>query len=366
MRLWRVLVAAAAAVASLPSVATAAPARLSPALLTLSLETGRSRSVDYTLQLDAQPPRPTDLYLLVDAGASMQPYLPDLRRGLHDATGLLGRRDVRVGVGEFRTTSAADWGDGLAYRALRRVGAVDHELVRAVERLGRDQARLPQPLPGEHAHTLALDEAVTGDGYRPYVGPGQQAGFRPDARKVVVVVTDAAFAADPTQPSRGDAIGTLRAAGVEVFGLALDGDALGDLTAVAAGTGSVTDTTVDCGGGRRVPAGRPTACAVSPDSIGGPLAGMLHERRRGEVTVSVSGTGVRRLEPRAWSVDLDVSSRTRLRLDVACAAGDAGRTHQIAVAVSVSGTPVARASLTAHCRRGGDSPSRHTPGSAGR
>lgn len=349
MRFSRVLVAAAVAVASLPFAATAAPARLSPAVLTLSLEAGQSRSVRYTLQMDARPPRPTDLYLLVDTSASMQPYLPDLRRGLHDAMGLLVRRGVRVGVGEFRTTSAADWRDGLTYRALRRVGAVDQELVRAVDRLGRDQAQLPQLLPGEHAHTVALDETVTGDGYWPYVRPGQQAGFRPDARKVVVVVTDAAFAADATQPSRSDAIGTLRAAGVDVFGLALDGNALGDLTAVAAGTGSVADTTVDCGAGRRVPAGRPTACAVSPNAIGSTLAGMLHERRRGDVTVSVSGTGVRRLEPRTWSVDLNVPSRRTLRLDVVCAASDAGRTHQIALTASVAGTRVARASLTAHC-----------------
>lgn len=352
MRFFRVLVAAAAAVAALPGPATATPqARLSPASHTVSLKAGQSKTLDYTLRLAAQPPRKTDLYLLVDASASMQPRLPDLRRGLVDAMWRLRGRDVMVGVGEFRTTSLADWNDGLTYRLLRQVGPLDNGLAQVVDRLGRDQARLPQMPPGERAHTIALDEAVTGDGHGSYVARGPRAGFRPAARKVVVVVTDGAFASDSSQPSRGEAIGTLRAAGVEVFGVALHANALSDLTAVAAGTGSVADTTVDCGGGRRIAAGRPTACTTSPNAISNALAGMLRERRSGNVTVSVSGTGVRRAAPRAWTVNPDVPSQMRMRLEVGCAAGDAGRTHQIDLTVSVAGTRVARASLTVLCER---------------
>lgn len=350
MRFSRALLAAAAVVALLPGPATATQGRLTPVNVTLELKAGQSRSVEYTLQLQAQPPRPTDLYLLVDTSASMQPYLPDLRRGLVGAMRSLSERDLRVGVGEFRTTSAADWHDGLTYRALRRVGAVDNELARAVDRLGRDQATLPQLPPGEDAHTVALDEAVTGDGHWPYVAPGQQAGFRNGARKIVVVVTDAAFAADSMQPSRSDAIATLRAAGVEVFGLALHGNALADLTAVAAGTRSVADRTVHCGGSRYVRAGRPTACVVSPSALVGPLFGMLVERRPGNVTISVSGTGVRRLAPRAWSVDLNTASQRTFRLDVGCAANNAG-VHEIALTASASGARVAKAILTVYCGR---------------
>jgi hypothetical protein len=343
-------VAAALVASLLPRVASATPGRLSPSSVVLDLGAGQSRGVDYTLALDAEPPGPTDLFLLVDTSASMLPYLPDLRRGLLDTMVRLRWPGLGVGVGEFRTTSPTDWHDGLTYRALRRVGAVDSALARAVDRLGRDQARLPQAVPGAHPHTVALEQMVTGDGHPPYVSAGQQAGFRPGARTIAVVITAAPFAADPTQPSRADAIAALREAGVEVFGLALDGAALPDLTSVAQGTGSLTETTVDCGAGRRIPSGRPTACTVSPRALGGALAGMLYERRRGIVTVSVTGSGVRRLTPRTFSVDLNVPSRTALRLDVACAVGDAGRTHDIGLAASLSGTVVARASLTAHCR----------------
>lgn len=350
MRLSRVLVAAALVVASLPRVATAAPARLTPRAVSLDLRAGQSRDVEYTLLLEPETPRETDVYVLVDTGASMRPLLPDVRRGLGTMLAQHAYRNLRWGVGEFRTTSVADWRDGLTYRALRRVGAIDQELARAVDRLGRDQASLPDLVPGQPAHTLALDEAVTGDGHWPYVGAGQQAGFRPDARKVVVVVTDSAFVADPTQPSRADTIAALRTAGVEVFGLAVGAAATGDLAAVASGTGSVADTTVDCGGGRRVAPGRPTACAVTPASIGGAVTGMLYERRTTHVTVSTRGTGVRRLEPRAWTVDRGLSSRLRFRLEAACAAGDAGRTHETDLSAWSGGALVARATVLVRCR----------------
>ena len=349
MRFVRALVAAAAVVASLPGDATAArPGRLIPSVAELQLKAGQSRSMDYTLQLEAEPPRPTDVYLLVDTSASMQPYLADLRRGIVGAMRSMSERDLRVGIGEFRTTSAADRHARLTYRLLRQVGTVDGQLAQAVDRLGRDRATLPQLPPGEGAHTVALDEAVTGDGHWPYVEPGRPAGFRPDARKVVVVVTDEAFAPDSMQPSRSDAIATLRAAGVEVFGLALHANALTDLTAVAAGTRSLADKTVHCGGSRYVRAGRPTACVVSPAAFVNPLFGMLVERRPGKVTVSVRGTGVRRLAPRAWTVDLNTANRMRFRLDVGCPASQAG-THEIVLTASVSGTHVAKALLTMHC-----------------
>jgi hypothetical protein len=351
MRLSRLLVAAAAAVAALPSAATATPAGLLPQALDVTLRAGRAKTVEYALTVAAQQPRPTDLYLLVDTSASMRPYLDGVRRGLASATRALHGRTVGVGVGEFRTTSAADWSDGLTYRALRRVGAIDTALANALDRLGRDESRLPRALPGRPAHTVALDEAVTGDGYLPYASAGQQAGFRQDRRRVVVVVTAAAFAGDSSQPSRSDAVAALRAAGAEVFGLALDAAALGDLTAVATGTGSVTRTTVDCGSGRRVAAGRPAACVVSPEAIGGALSGMLREPRGSRVTLSVTGGGVRRLAPRAWTVDPDRHSRLHARLTLACAATDAGRTYDVRLTAALDGERIAQGSVALHCVR---------------
>jgi hypothetical protein len=352
MRLGRGLVAAALVAALLPRGADAVPPRagLTPAAMTLELEAGQARTLDYVLQVAAQPVHPADLYLLVDGGASARPYLADVRRGLSAALGRLAARDVRVGVGEFRTTSPEDWQQGQTYRVLRRIGAVDGELARAVDRLGRDEGPLPRVLPGAQAHGVALDQAVTGDGHWPYVSAGQDAGFRAGTRTVVAVVTAAPFADDRTQPGRDDVVAALRAAGAEVFGLALDDAALPDLTALARGTGSVAETGVDCGAGRRIRPGGPAACVVSPRAAGGALAGMLYVPRRGDVTVMTAGTGVRRLSRRTFTVDPDHHTELRVRLDVACAAGDAGRTHEITLDALLSGTRIARARLTVHCR----------------
>lgn len=354
MRIRGALAAAAFVVTCLPSAAPADPrppmrGRLTPTNVTLAMSEGQTRRLDYTLDLPAEPTR-ADLYLLVDTSAGMRPLLPAVRRGLADAAVSMPRWDVRLGVGEFRTTSLSDWHDDLTYRLLRQPGPVDRELFSTLDTLGEDEARLSQVPPGERAHTVALDEAVTGDGNWPYVDPGSAVKFRADARKVMVVVTDAPFAADdPTQPDRADAIATLRAAGVEVFGLALNAAALGDLTAVASGTGAVSHRAVDCGGGRRIAAGRPAACVASPASFPGTLAGMLYQRNPASVTVTMTGR-VRRLEPRAWTVDLNTPSRLRMRLDAGCAVGDVGA-YAVTLTASVRGAIVAKAYLEVHCGR---------------
>lgn len=336
------------AVALLPGGATADGAGFSPSTRTKTVEVGKTGKLDYKLELPGRVWRPLDVYLLVDTSTSMAPYLPSLRHGLADAAARLARHDVRLGVGEFRTTGTEDWTGGLTYRALRQVGPADGGLYRAIGALGGERSRLRQVVPGEAAHGVALDEAVTGNGYLPYVRPGQQAGFRREARKVVVVVTDEAFAQDRTQPSRSSVIGTLNAAGAQVVGLALDVRALDDLVAVAAGTRSVAGSTVDCGWGY-VPAGRPAACAVSLDAIGSTLERML-AAHRGELTFTASGTGIRRLEPASRYVDLAHKTKVPVKLEVTCARNDAGRTHAITLTARLLGDVVGTARAFVHCK----------------
>jgi hypothetical protein len=345
-RLSRALVAAAALAAFAPSGAGADGASLTPSSTVLRLDAGQSRRVDFALSVRV-PARPVDVYLLVDTSAATAPHLPALRRSLKDAVARSGP-NVRFGVGELRTTGAGDWTGGVTYRTLRKVGPADAGLERAIDRLGQDAAGPAASLGGEVAHTVALDEAVTGDGYDPYVAPGHDAGFRGDARRVVALVTAEAFANDPLQPTRDEAVSALRAAGANVVGLAIGPAALGDLAAVAAGTGSVASADVDCGRGR-VRRGQPAACVVAPDALAAPLARLLLRRERAEATFAVSGTGVRRFDAPARQVDRGTTARIPLRLDVACAEGDAGRVHDVAVTARLDGDPVARASLRVEC-----------------
>lgn len=346
--LSRILVATAAVVALLPGGATADGVGFSPSTRTKTVEVGKTEKLDYKLELPGRVWRPLDVYLLVDTSVSMAPYLPSLRQGLTDAASRLAGHDIRLGVGEYRTTGTEDWTSGLTYRALRKVGPADSGLYRAIAALGTERSRVRQVVPGEEAHTVALDQTVTGNGYLPYVRPGQDAGFRRDARKVVVVVTDESFARDPMQPSRTSVIGTLNAARAQVVGLALDVRALDDLVALAAGTRSVVGSTVDCGWGY-VPAGRPAACAVSLGAIGSTLERML-ATHRGELTFSTSGTGVRRLEPTSRYVDLTNKTKIPVKLEVTCARGDAGRTHAITLTARLLGDVVATARAFVHCK----------------
>ena len=346
---WRLLAAAVAVVTALPASATPPRGRLIPVTLDLRMPVGTQRVVDYTLELPADRPGPVDLYVLVDTSGSMSPFLPEVRRQLAETVRRLQGRDVLVGVGELRTTSASDWSEGLTFRTLRRVGAIDAQLAGAIGRLGEDQSTslLIGHGTDDEAHTVALDQAALGDGYLPYVPEGQEAGFTRAARRVVAVVTDEAFASDMTQPGIDEAVASLRSVGASVIGLGLDPYAVHDLAAVAAGTGSVSPVTVDCGAGR-VAAGKPTACHTAPRAVGTTLERLLLPPRRG--TVTVAADGARAVAPRSWAVDVTRPSRSRVRVTVACGP-DAGA-YDVPVRARLDGTVVAAAVLRVVCERG--------------
>lgn len=323
--------------------------RFSPAERSKTLEVGKTTRLDYKLELPARMSRPLDVYLLVDASPSMESKLPALRAGLMDGVYRVSRRggDVLFGVGELRTTGAHDWTDGLTYRRLQGI-SVSGAAYGPVDRIGRDRTRLPGVTPGDRAHTVALDQAVRGTGHWPYVTPGQQAGFRSSARKVVVLVTDDQFAGLGTQPSREQAIATLAAAGVQVVGLALDARALKDLEAVARGTGSYTAADVDCGA-QWIARGQAAACVARPDAVGRVME-KLFDSHSGEVAFTTTGTGVRKVDPTSRWVDLTRKNSISTKLEVACASGDAGRTHYVTLSAWVTGQLVATARATVRCK----------------
>lgn len=328
--------------------ATAEETGFSPPQRTKSVDVGKTEKLDYKLHLPPGVTRPLDVYLLVDASSSMAGRLTDLRPALAQGVGLLAGRhgDLRVGVGEFRTTAPNDRLEGYTYRLLASVAPVTGNTYAAIDRLGRERPRLPQLVSGSEAHTYALSESVGGRD-----GAGEQAaGFRAHAHKVVVLVTDEAFATDPTQPSRSEAVATLRAADVRVAGLALDAGALEDLAAVAAGTDNRSTTSVDCGASR-IAAGAPAACLTSAWYAGRVLE-RLFAAQSGEVRFVTTGSAVRRVEPASRWVDLTRKNKIDVKVEVGCATYDAGRTHGVTLSALVGGrtVAVARAFITCKAR----------------
>lgn len=163
--------------------------------------------------------------------------------------------DVAFGVGRFEDFPSPPFGE-----AGDRPFALGTAITTDEARVARAVAALDQPLGNggdiPESGTEALYQVATGEGYRrlipaysgdPAPGGGTLGGvgFRADALRVVVHVTDAPShepadygSAFPGTRSREDAIDALSALGVRTLGIASSESAREDLEAIAIGTGA--------------------------------------------------------------------------------------------------------------------------------
>ena len=161
----------------------------------VTVEPGKVKNVTAEFRMPAFA-NPLDVFFMVDTTGSMQPAIDALRRDiLKIARGLkikLGQQAC-FGLGEFKDFAAGQALD--VYHVRHKISAceTDSELPRIREALGKMMAGgggadLPE------AHTIALEQMMTGDGQpNPYVAPNEDAEFRHDAYKVVVLISDAGF-----------------------------------------------------------------------------------------------------------------------------------------------------------------------------
>ncbi len=154
-----------------------------------------------------------DLHLLLDVSDSMGPAAAGVVCGLEElVTGLADDGvDVRVGLSTFH-----DAGPGQRYRREVDLAPPGRPLQRAL--------RSVEPRGGEETHRTALLQTVTGSGLTvdgtELVEPGQGAGFRPDALKVVLHLTDEPWTATtPGEPSPFAVVDALRSADVRHVGI---------------------------------------------------------------------------------------------------------------------------------------------------
>ena len=341
----------------------AGPPSLLPSLARLALQPGAVRRLTYRLTL---PPTagPLDVYFLVDTTPSMREALAGLRAGVQGIVDELAhsQMDVQFGVGDFRDlddlTSAS--ADRHVYRRDRPVGPAGPALSDALAALqiaagGRD---IPE------AQTIALTQAATGIGMAGVVPAGQQAGFRPAATKVIVLITDSPFHQEPPYPSMAQTVGELRSRGIKVVSLAVNNnfaatDPRPDERAVALGTATLAPVEgIDCQGAGviDVPPGAPAVCVVDTSSGGSlnlrpPIVALLRGvQDPGTVDVVLSGAGLlRTLGATSEITNLAQPVPLAFAVDLTCRPSQAGSVLALALTGRVDGRPVVRASAAVQC-----------------
>jgi hypothetical protein len=224
-------------------------------------------------------PNPLDVYFLLDTTGSMQPAVDGLKESINKIAFKMRKalgKDACFGLGEFKDF----WPYDTQHTYTRDIPITcDHP----VEKIHSFMADTMRPAAGgadiPEAQTIALTQSVTGKGQQPPdppVTPGQQAGFRADAYKVIVLISDSSFKQASGYPTRAAAINTLNVADVKVVNVLVSTDegdhdaALADMQELAAGTSTVAPAQgVDCDGNGRQSAGDLTPGAPLVCDVGG-------------------------------------------------------------------------------------------------
>jgi hypothetical protein len=265
---------------------------LTPGMKKLEIRRGESRKVTYDLTLPPQA-TPLDVFFLLDTTQSMTSSIRGLQQGIHRIAGELARSklDVQFGIGEYKDYPIPGYGDPTAldfpYRMRRDIGPADNTLVTAIEQMtasGGGRTHIPE------SQLTALYQAATGEGEPgctsdatgSCVPPGQGASFRPDALKVMVNITDAAFENSPAHPSPpfDQVAETLRNKAILQIGLAVYGPygitaARNSLTEMAAASDTLAPSGgVDCNddGYKDLEGGAPLVCDIAEEESDGVLS----------------------------------------------------------------------------------------------
>ncbi|MEA2447185.1 MAG: hypothetical protein QOK47_822, partial [Actinomycetota bacterium] len=251
--------------------------RLQPAHTKIKLAPGESKTIDYRLGLPPHP-RPLDVFFLMDTSKSMDNTIDGLRAGMQSIITSLeaARINVQFGVGEYKDYPIPGYGSPEAgdfpYRLDRRIGPADAALADAMEELAASGGG--QDIP--ESQLTGLYQAATGEGEAGFVPPGQDAGFRAGALKVIVHMTDAPFHNEATHPSPPFEVvaGQLLTKGIRHIGLAVYGqngpDGLEHLTQMSEATNTLAPPSgVDCDGDHHldVLGGQPLACVISLEKV---------------------------------------------------------------------------------------------------
>jgi len=342
----------------------------------LALDPSVPSHADFRLSLPAVP-SPLDTYFLLDTSTSMGSAIDGVICGLEKLVNSLSRAGVdgQFGLGEFQDAA------GLRYRRDVDIGPPGVDLQSAL--------RSRTLSGGDEPHRGALYQTATGAGLRDLTGrqliaPRQQADYRADALRVVLMITDEPYQNTTSyEPTVLQVVNALRARHIHHIGIHVRSE---DPDPAVATSNDVqtrrqleefsrgTDTFapkggVDCDGDGRadVPAGAPLVCTVGRNGIEANLAQtltnvLLAVRRDGVATLRpVRTDGMQFVLPAGRRVDVraDHTGHNALLFSagIRCSEYQAGIRHTLVMAADVSGKEVARTPFPVTC-----GPLRQLPG----
>ena len=255
------------------------PIRVSLAQGSLGTQTKpvEASSPNYPTGVTTSSACPLDIYILIDLTGSFEADVATLNEQAPTivSTILADNPNTRFGLGWFQDYGYDPYG---AYTDKPYVRVVD--LTFDSMALFTDMAGLAIGYGGDYPESQvpALYQSVTGAGDGIYIPSGQQANFRSEAAKVIVLWTDAPFhrvyGAIPgaTPPTYDQAVAALQALSrTQVLGISSDGGGLADLRDITADTGSLAPARgVDCDqdGSVDILAGEPLVCIIAFDGAG--------------------------------------------------------------------------------------------------
>jgi hypothetical protein len=348
----------------------AAKSSLSPAGTDVQPQPGKAVTVPYSLSLPAAPAA-LDVYFLLDTSGSMGSALDGIVCGLERLKSELTSAgvDLHLGLGEFQDAN------GIRYRRILDLAPPGPELERALRAIRLNG--------GEETHRSALYQTATGEGLSYPVGgqiirPGQQAGYRENALKVVMMITDEPY--QETTMYEPPILGVIEAlsersihhVGIHVYGgqgTGLDSTVVNDLLIrrqleqISGGTRTFAPAAgVDCDGDGNpdVRSGAPLVCSVKRSGIEANLGETLisvllavqeaHEAfvkpaATNGVEVSVSPAS------RTVNVHSDYTEARALAFDVSftCPEYLSGQTWPVKLQGFVGDVPVATATASVAC-----------------
>ena len=349
------------------------PIGFSPNRLELKLQPGVSTRAELKADIPAVP-TPMDVYFLIDNSDSMEPAINGLFCSIEHIMRALPQKGIDTHFGFGVYNDLFETGNQTSYRRY-----VDVE--EPSERI-RSQLRLLTTLGGDHEPMrTALFQTATGAGLQTQiangglagkrdVAPGQQANFRKDTVKVVMLMADEPYedSANEGEPTREEAARAIVDKNAQVIGIRVvpfaseqipnpnDNDHTPvrllqlqqQLQWFATSTKSLApEGGVDCDGGGSpdVPAGQPFVCSIDEQGIRGAIDDTLisvlravrDEKDVKIVPAKTGGLDVRVEGGAADKVDVKKPSSLAGTAVITCTADQVGKAFDLRFDVMVGG-----------------------------
>ncbi|HEU0130633.1 MAG TPA: vWA domain-containing protein, partial [Mycobacteriales bacterium] len=341
----------------------------------IQLKPDEKRTVPFVVSLPPVP-TPLDVFFMTDSTGSMDTTIGSVQESVQQIVDNLSASgvDLHFGVADFR-----DWpeqpGDSetYPYKLRRKAGPIGEELEGALESIQTGGGTTD----GDDAALEAIYQATTGAGRRdPLPGSprgqmlpaGLDAGFRDDALKVILSVSDDEMRAGFPNPTRPDypgptmqtVIAALKAADVHLVGIRV-GDSKplrADYERLAAGSGTVAPpagTDCDGDGDADLSAGAPLVCDFNPgtDSIASAfisLLGGIRDFQNVRVRVGDPSGVARSLSDTDYgSLDVKASHTFKVPVEFTCGRAQYGTESQVTIDAVVRGATVVGTTATVRC-----------------